>query len=143
MGCLRTVSQKHTWYPRARGTGCSFSKPEERWERGWGRLERLNSKCDLAGLGKQAAAQCFLPCSILGGRWLINTMGPGTMGGLFPKKSMVPSQKLPFPESGQFQRRPPEASVSCPISEYLCLPPLFCISIMPRMKGSWFVKIHQ
>lgn len=134
--------QKRARYPRAGGRGCSFSKPEEqRWERGWGGFERLNSKCNLAGLGKQAAAQIFLSRSILGGRWLINIMDPGIMGGFLPKESMVPSQKLP--ESGQFLHRPPEASVSCPISEYLRLYPLFCISMMPRMKGSWFVKAHQ
>lgn len=68
-------------------------------------------------------------------RCLIYTMGTGTMGGLFPKENMIPSQKLPFPESGWFLHRPPEASVSCPIAEYLCLSPALGISVMPGMKG--------
>lgn len=56
--------------------------------------------------------------------------GPGIMGGLFPKESTPISEIILFPESGQFLRRPPEASVSCPISECMCLSILYFYSAL-------------
>lgn len=52
------------------------------------------------------------------------------MGGLFPKESTPISEIILFPESGQFLHRPPEASVSCPISERICLSILYFYSAL-------------
>ena len=109
-----------------------------------GMLERLNSKWGLAGLRprKTSCSSRFLNLFNPRRQMVNSHLWPRHYGWALPKGKHRPISQ-PFPESGQFLHRPPEASVSCPISEYLPLPPLFCISVMPRMKGSWFVKAHQ
>lgn len=84
-------------------------------------LWRWNSICSL-GPRETSCSSGFLA--------LFYVAGPGIMGGLFPKESTPISEIILFPESGQFLHRPPEASVSCPISERICLSILYFYSAL-------------